>query len=72
MKLEKIFYDKIKEKGYTLEEFAKELGFSRQNLHKHMKNLKKEKISFTGESLIKIKKLLDFDLLNFFWFQGIH
>ena len=47
-------------------ETPKELGFSRQNLHKHMRNLKKEKISFTGETLIKIKKLLDFDLLNFF------
>lgn len=66
MKTDKIFYEKIKEKGYTLESFAKELGFSRQNLHNHMINLKKEKISFKVETLIKIKKLLDFDLLNFF------
>ena len=34
MKTDKIFYEKIKEKGYTLEGFAKELGFSRQNIQK--------------------------------------
>lgn len=66
MKLDELFYLKIKENGYTLDNFSKKLGFSRQNLHKHMKNLKKEKISFKAETLIKIKKLLNFDLLNFF------
>jgi len=66
MKIDEILYSKIKENGYKLDDFSKELGFSRQNLNKHMNNLKKGKVTFTAETLIKIKKLLNFDLLNFF------
>ena len=70
MNIDLILNKAIKANGYTKEEFAKKLGYSRQNLDKHIKNLKKNKLTFTGDSIIKIKKLLSIDLIIFFWFSS--
>ena len=53
MNIDLILNKAIKANGYTKEEFAK-------------KNLKKNKLTFTGDSIIKIKKLLSIDLIIFF------
>ena len=66
MTIEKILNSKIKENGYKINEFIKELGFTKQNYYYHIRNLKNNKITFTSETLIKIKKILGIDLLNFF------
>ena len=66
MTIDKILNLKIKENGYKINEFIKELGFTKQNYYYHINNLKKDKVTFTSETLIKIKKLLGIDLLNFF------
>ena len=68
MRIDLILNKAIKENGYTKEEFAKTLGYSRQNLDKHIKSLKNNKLTFTGDSIIKIKKLFNIDLIIFFWF----
>lgn len=66
MRIDLILNKAIKENGYKKQEFANILGFSRQNLDKHIKNLKNNKLTFTGDSIIKIKKLLNVDLIIFF------
>ena len=66
MNIDLILNKAIKANGYTKEEFAKILGYSRQNLDKHIKSLKNNKLTFTGDSIIKIKKLLNIDLIIFF------
>lgn len=60
------FENCLNEKKYNKSLLASELGFTKQRLDYHLKNLKKGKLTFKIETIRKINEILNFDFLNFF------